>query len=105
MQVPVCVNGADYCDPTWLPGPNLNRALLGIDLAKRGPMHKDPDGDPSYPGGIIFNSVYRNIEQGDMNPFNFIHLTNRPICHDQFEEYSWETLDKALQNPQCLIGT
>ena len=26
---------ATPCDPTWLPAPNLNRALLGIDIAKK----------------------------------------------------------------------
>jgi len=93
----VCVNGADYCDPTWLAEPNLNRALLGIDLAKRRPMPKNPEGDPSYPGGIIFNSAFRNTGEGNMKPFPFIHLTNRPICNDDFEESSWDTLEEFLK--------
>ena len=70
----VCVNGAQYCDPTWLPEPNLNRALLGVDIAKKHPMPLKPEGDPSY-RGIIFNSVFRNTEQGNRE-----HGTWRVSC-------------------------
>ena len=54
-------DSATPCDPTWLPAPNLNRALLGIDLAKKHPMPLKPEGDPSY-RGTIFNAVFRNPE-------------------------------------------
>ena len=82
---------ATPCDPTWLPAPNLNRALLGIDIAKKHPMPLKPEGDPSY-RGTIFNAVYRNPDQGNMEPFSFIHLTDSLVCTADFEKYSWESM-------------
>ena len=33
----VCTNNVEYCDPTWLPEPNLNYALRGIDITMKRP--------------------------------------------------------------------
>ena len=49
----VCVGDAHYCDPTWLPEPNLNRALVGIDITKKVPMPLTPGGDPSTKGKTL----------------------------------------------------
>ena len=80
----------DPCDPTWLPAPNLNRALLGIDIARRHPMPLKPEGDPSY-RGTIFNAVYRNADCC-MEPYSFIHLTDSLVCTADFEKHSWESM-------------
>ena len=49
----VCVGDTHVCDPTWLPEPNLNRALVGIDITKKVPMPLTPGGDPSTKGKTL----------------------------------------------------
>ena len=92
----VCVNGAKYCDATWLPYPNMNRALLGIDIAKKHPMPTKAEEDPSV-RSTIFNSVYRNTLLGGMEPHTFIHATDSLVCSAGFEEHSWENMKDYIK--------
>ena len=91
----VCTNNVEYCDPTWLPEPNLNYALRGIDITMKRPMPLKPEGDPSFKG-LVFNSVFRDTEFGNMQPYDFIHLNDILVCTDEFEEESWKTMDEYI---------
>ena len=91
------MNDAEYCDPTWTPEPNLFRALLGIDIAKKHPMPLKPEGDPSYPGGLIFNPMFRDLEFGNMDIYPFVTTTDHTICRAEFNEDSWETMDQFIK--------
>ena len=91
----VCVANQDYCSPGWLPVPNLNLALKGIDIGKKQPMPLKPDGDPSV-RGIIFNSVHRNEDYGNMEVNNFLHLTDRLVCTSEFETQAWTNMEQYI---------
>ena len=91
----VCVANQDYCSPGWLPVPNLNLALKGIDIGKKQPMPLKPDGDPSV-RGIIFNSVHRNEDYGNMEVNNFLHLTDRLVCTSEFETQAWTNMEEYI---------
>jgi len=92
----ICVSGAAYCDPTWLPRPNLNRALLGIDIAKKHSMPTNPEINPSVKNRI-FSSTYRNKETGGMDYFHFISFTDKLACRGVYDTQSWDTMDKFIQ--------
>ena len=32
-----------------------------------------------------------------METYSFIQITNKPICRGEFEENSWETMDKFIK--------
>merc|ERR1719369_1415995 len=91
-----CPNGNLNCDPTWLPKPNLNRALLGIDIAKKHPMPLKPEGDPAFKQ-IIFNAVYRDETLGNMDVFSFIQPIDNVDCSKEFQSTSWGSMDEYIK--------
>ena len=79
-------NDCDNSVPTWRPKPNIDSAMLGIDLAHMKPMPK-PEKNPARKMPI-FQSVYQD-SQGLFQPHTFFGQTDILICSPNFKEESW----------------
>ena len=91
----VCVANRDYCDPNWLPQPNLLSAFYGVDIAKKVPLpFKVPDESTR---GLIFNAVYRNGTMGNMEMYNFYSTRNDLVCNAKFEATAYESLEDYIE--------
>ena len=95
-----CVANSDYCDPSWTPKPNMNRALLGIDIAKKHPMPVNYNGDPSFKSKI-FIPMYREEKgtgEGTMNLYPFVQHTDNLHCSAEFESSSSANMKQYIKS-------
>ena len=52
--------------------------------------------DEQYPRNLIFNSVIRNEDFGNMELLSYISVTESLKCEAAFDEQSWTTLEQYV---------
>jgi hypothetical protein len=99
----VCVGDKPYCDSVWLSHPNLNAALMGIDMPS---MTLVPDGSIAGPGvkQQIFQSTYRE-EFGSMAQYDYITSIDDLKCNAQFEEHEYSTFEDLINGWSSILST
>ena len=87
-------NDCDNHVATWRPKPNIDRAMLGIDIALMKPMPLKPQQNPAYKMPI-FKSVYQD-SKGLFQPYSFYSFTDNLVCNAAFEEKSWNDMESYV---------
>ena len=84
-----------YCDKMWLPKPNLDAGLFGINIAQRDYI---PSGIPTNHAtkGRIFASTYRE-DTMNMALYDYITYTDDISCDIDFITESWSTLQSYIK--------
>ena len=98
-----CTSEVDYCDPTWLSYPNLNAALVGLDLPSLNPM---PDDWVHEPG--VRHQIFQAVEKeayGNMAQYDYLVTVDNLRCTSSFEQYLFSTFDEAVDHWSKFISS
>ena len=91
----VCArNPADFCDSSWLPYPNLNAALFGVDRPSLNPVPNDFISDPGIKSQI-FQATFRD-ETGRFSQYDFVQSIDDLRCSSKFEEDIYSTFEELI---------
>ena len=96
-------NDCDNTVSTWRPKSNIDRAMLGIDIAKMKPMPMKPELNPALKMPI-FTSVYQD-SNGLFQPYSFYSFSDNLICNPNFKEEYWNNMkDYILDSASSLMS-
>ena len=99
----VASNDCDNTVSTWRPKSNIDRAMLGIDIAKMKPMPIMPEQNPAFKMPI-FKSVFQD-SNGLFQPYSFYSLTDNLICSPTFKEDFWNSMkDYVLDSASSTLS-
>ena len=93
-ELNVCTGGAGYCDATWKSYPNINSALLGIDLPSLNPVPNDFISEPGV-RNQIFQATYRE-EFGNIAQYDFVQPIDDLRCSMKFDESVYNTFEELI---------